>query len=171
MTGKMTTKRIALDAVLTAIALIIFIVELQFPDISPIPGIKLGLANVISLIAIFEIRPADAFIVLLLRIVMGSIFSGRIMAMMYSLVGGLLCFAVTLLLKRFVSESRLWVCGVIGAICHNLGQILVAMAITRTPELLSYLPILVASGIITGAFTGGIATFAAPVLRKIKNTQ
>ncbi|MBQ7637154.1 MAG: Gx transporter family protein [Lachnospiraceae bacterium] len=154
----MSTKRITLDAVLTALALIIFIIELQFPEIVPIPGVKLGLANVITLIAIFKLGPVDGLIILILRIVMGSIFSGRIIAMLYSLAGGLLCFLVTVFLKKIVSKSQIWVCGVLGAIAHNLGQILVAILITQTPALLSYLPILIVSAVITGAFTGGIAT-------------
>ncbi len=154
-------KRITLNAVLTAFALIIFIIELQFPEIVPIPGIKPGLANVITLIALFELGPADALVILLLRIGMGSMFSGRIMAMVYSLAGGLLCYLVTLFLKKIVSRSQIWVCGVIGAIFHNVGQIAVAILITQTPALLSYLPILTVSAIITGAFTGGIATFTS----------
>ncbi len=158
MKRKISTKRITLDAVLTALALIIFIIELQFPEIVPIPGVKLGLANVITLIAIFKLGPVDGLIILILRIVMGSIFSGRIMAMLYSLAGGLLCFLVTVFLKKIVSKSQIWVCGVLGAIAHNLGQVLVAILITQTPALLSYLPILIVSAVITGAFTGGIAT-------------
>ncbi len=159
MKNGLNAKRITLDGILTALALIIFIVELQIPEIVPIPGVKLGLANVITLIVIFEIGPIDGLIVLILRIIMGSMFSGRIMAMIYSMAGGLLCYVVTLLLKRIVTKSQIWVCGVLGAISHNLGQIMVAVLITQTPELFSYLPVLVVSGMITGAFTGWLATF------------
>ncbi len=160
MNKKISVKRITLNAVLTAIALIIFIVELQLPEIVPIPGVKLGLSNVITLFAMFQLGPVDTLIILLLRIVMGSMFSGRIMAMLYSLAGGLLCYLVTLLMRKFVSRSQIWVCGILGAISHNLGQILVAILITQTPALIAYLPVLIASGILTGAFTGGIATFS-----------
>ncbi len=161
MKKSFSAKRITLDAILTALALIIFIVELQIPEIVPIPGVKLGLANVITLIAVFELGPADAIVILLLRIGMGSMFSGRISAMLYSLAGGLLCYAVTLLLKKIVSEKQIWVCGVIGAACHNIGQILTAVLITGTPALFAYFPILMVSGIVTGSFTGGIATYTA----------
>ncbi len=168
MNKKISIKRITLNAVLTAIALIIFIVELQFPEIVPIPGVKLGLSNVITLFAMFQLGPVDALIILLLRIVMGSMFSGRIMAMLYSLAGGLLCYLVTLLMRKFVSRSQIWVCGILGAISHNLGQILVAILITSTPALISYLPILMISAILTGAFTGGIATITCKRLKGLK---
>ncbi len=161
MKNGFSAKRIALDAILTALALIIFIVELQIPEIVPIPGVKLGLANVITLIAVFELGHADALMILLLRIGMGSMFSGRISAMLYSLAGGLLCYAVTLLLKKIVSDKQIWVCGVIGAMCHNIGQILVAVLITQTPALFAYFPVLMVSAVLTGAFTGGIATYTA----------
>ncbi len=156
---KISTKRITLDAILTAFALIIFVVELQLPEIVPIPGVKLGLANAITLVAVFELGPIDALLILLLRIGMGSMFTGRVMALMYSLAGGLLCYLVTLAMKRIVTKSQIWVCGVIGAIAHNIGQIFVAILITQTPELVSYLPVLIVSAVITGAFTGGIATY------------
>jgi heptaprenyl diphosphate synthase len=156
---KISTKRITLDAILIALALIIFVVELQLPEIVPIPGVKLGLANVITLVAVFELGPVDALIILLLRTGMGSMFTGRVMALLYSLAGGMLCFFVTFLVKRIVTKSQIWVCGVIGAIAHNIGQILVAILITQTPALVGYLPLLTVSAIITGAFTGGIATY------------
>ena len=101
------TKRITLDAVLTATALVMFIVELQFPEIVPVPGVKPGLANIITLIAMFRLGPADAFAILIARILLGSMFSGRIISVIYSLAGGLLCFLVTLLLKKIVSEKQI----------------------------------------------------------------
>ncbi|MCR5584075.1 MAG: Gx transporter family protein [Lachnospiraceae bacterium] len=161
------TKRITMDAVLTAIALVIFIVELQFPEILPVPGVKLGLANVITLIAMFQLGPVDALAILLGRILLGGMFSGRIISILYSLAGGLLCYAVTLVLRKAVSKSQIWVCGVLGAIAHNAGQILTAVAITQTPELFGYFPILMVSGLLTGAFTGGIATFTVKKTQKL----
>jgi heptaprenyl diphosphate synthase len=167
MRKKIETKRITMDAVLTATALVIFIIELQFPEIIPIPGIKLGLANVITLVAMFRLGPADTLAILLGRILLGGMFSGRIISVLYSLAGGLLCYGVTLLLRKTVSESQIWVCGVLGAIAHNVGQILTAVALTRTPELFGYFPILVVSGILTGAFTGGIAAFTVKKTKKL----
>ncbi len=154
-----TPKRMALNAILTAIALIIFVVELQIPSPVPIPGIKLGLANIITLVAMFELGPIDALLILILRIALGGIFSGRIVSVLYSLAGGLLCYVITLVLRKVVTKQQLWVASVFGAVAHNIGQIAVAVIITQTPAVASYLPILTVSGILTGLFTGLAATF------------
>jgi heptaprenyl diphosphate synthase len=74
--------------------------------------------------------------------------------MLYSLTGGLLCYLVTLMLRRIVADKQIWVCGILGAMAHNIGQILAAIAVTKTPGLIAYLPILLISAMVTGAFTG-----------------
>ena len=84
-------------ALLTAVALTIFMVELQLPALAPIPGVKLGLANIITVYAMFVLGPRDTACILLVRILLGSIFSGQLMALFYSLAGGLLCYLVMLL--------------------------------------------------------------------------
>ena len=160
-------KKLTLMAVLTAIALIVFIIEAQIPLPLPIPGAKLGLANAITLFALFfgthrpiKLTTADTLMILICRIVLGAIFTGRITAFFYSIAGGLLGFAAQAAVKRLVTEKQIWVCGAIGAVCHNIGQILAAMLITRTPEIAAYLPLLVIAGIITGIITGLAAQFA-----------
>ena len=155
----MTAKRLTRDALLTALALIIFLVEAQIPAPVPIPGVKLGLANIVTLWALFLSGPADALLILLCRVLLGSFFAGQLVSLFYSLTGGLLCFLLTLLLRRFVTKSQIWVCGVFGAIAHNAGQIGTAILLTGTPSLLIYFPVLVVSGVITGLFTGLCAQF------------
>ena len=140
----MKSRRLALSAVLAAIALTIFVLEAQIPLPLPVPGLKLGLSNVVTLFAL----------AVLVRIVLGNIFTAQIMALLYSLAGGLLSFAVMALLLRVLKRSQLWVAGVFGGIAHNLGQMAVAVAVTGTPALLMYLPVLLLCGIVTGAFTG-----------------
>ena len=161
----METKRLTRDALLTAIALAIFVVELQIPIPVPIPGVKLGLANVITVVSMFLMGPGDTLMILLVRILLGSIFAGQMMALIYSLSGGLLCFLSMLLLRKILTMGQIWVCSVIGAIFHNIGQILAAIAVTSTPQLGIYLPVLLVSGIITGAFTGLTAQFTANRLK------
>ena len=143
---------------LTAIALIIFIVEAQIPPPVPIPGIKIGLANVITLVTLVWFGRKEAFAVLMLRIVLGSIFAGQIMSFLYSVSGGILCFLVMALLIK-VLKNQLWVLSVIGALAHNTGQIIAAVIVTSTWQIIGYMPILAVSGIIAGAFTGLIAGF------------
>lgn len=161
----MQTKRLTRDALLAAIALCLFVVELQLPSPVPIPGVKLGLANVITVVSMFLMGPGDTLMILLVRILLGSIFAGQMMALIYSLSGGMLCFIAMLLLRRILTMQQIWVCSVIGAIFHNIGQVLAAMAVTATLQLAVYLPVLLVSGIITGAFTGLTAQFAANRLK------
>lgn len=155
--NKFAAKRLVFNALLTAIALVISLFEAQIPPLVPIPGVKLGLANIVTVYAMFALTPADTLAILLCRIVLGSVFSGRVISMFYSLAGGLLCFTVMLLLRRILTCKQIWVCSVICAVFHNIGQILVAIVFSGTPAIIGYLPFLVVSGIITGLFTGLIA--------------
>ena len=158
--------RLTLDALFTAAALTIFVIELQIPSIG-IPGVKLGLANIVTVAAAFLIGPWDAGAILLCRIMLGGLFSGQIMALWYSLAGGTLCWLVMLPLRRILTERQIWVMSVIGAVAHNIGQILVALAVTRTAAILYYLPVLMVSGILAGLFTGIAAQFALLRLRPV----
>lgn len=153
----MNTKKLTRMALLTAVALIIFMVEAQIPPPVPVPGVKLGLANIVTVYAMFALSPVQALAILVCRVFLGSVFSGQPMTLFYSLGGGLLCWCVMLLLRPILTQKQIWVAGVFGAIAHNFGQILVAIALTRTPGLIVYLPVLMLSGILTGAFTGTAA--------------
>ena len=149
----MKAKRLTLCALLTAIALTIFVAEAQIPPIVPVPGMKRGLANVVTVYAMFALGPGDTLMILLCRIFLGSLFAGG-SPFFYSLAGGLVCYLAMLLLRRVLTEKQLWVCGAIGAIFHNIGQMGAAILIARTPQLILYLPVLLITGIAAGAFTG-----------------
>lgn len=102
--------------------------------------------------------PKDALMVLLVRIFLGSVFSGQMLMLLFSLAGGLLCYAVCALLYRHVPLKRLWLLSMIGAVCHNIGQILAAILVLGTVDVLWYLPVLVLSGLVSGCFTGLVAS-------------
>jgi len=185
-------RKLTLMAVLTASALIIFIIEAQIPLPVPIPGVKLGLANAVTLFALFygkattfnedpsgkkttsgvtnslknNLTTTDAFMILLCRILLGAVFTGRIIAFLYSLTGGLLAFIAQVIMKRFVSNKQIWVCGAVGAVFHNIGQILMAVLITGTPAIIAYLPLLTITGVFTGLVTGFIAQITLVRLSK-----
>lgn len=152
----MKVKKLTELALLTAIALIIFVIELQIPNPFPIPGVKLGLANIITVYAVYHYRATETLSIVLARILLGSFFSGNMMALMYSLSGGLLCLAGMLLLKRLLPEKYIWVCSVFGAVFHNIGQITIACLIAGR-GMLWYFPFLLVSGCLAGAFTGACA--------------
>lgn len=153
----MKTKRLTLMAVLLAMSLIIFVIEAQLPPPVSIPGIKIGLANVITLVSLCTLGKKEALLILTLRIILGSIFTGSGIAVLYSFSGGICCFfAEALLIKRFNGKS-LWILSVFGAVAHNIGQLAAAAALTAAIVVFAYLPALVISGIISGAITGACA--------------
>ena len=150
----MKTTRLAELSMLTAAALIIFIVELRFPDILPIPVVKLGLANIITVFAVYRFSGREVLLMVLTRVTLGAVFSSNFSALIYSLAGALLCLAGMLLLRWFIPIGYLWLCSIIGAVLHNTGQIAVAVLVMRSMAVAVYYPILIVSGCIAGAFTG-----------------
>ena len=152
----MKTKRLTELALLTALALIIFIVELRLPNLVPIPGVKLGLANIITVFAVYRYTASETVLIVVCRVCLGAFFGGSMMTLLYSLAGSLLCLAGMLLLKRVIPERQIWLCSVFGAVLHNIGQIAVACMVLGR-GMLAYLPFLLAAGCVAGAFTGGCA--------------
>lgn len=149
----MNVKKLTRLAMLTGIALIIFVVEMQIPNPFPIPGVKLGLANVITVYAIYHYHAREVIMIVLVRLLLASIFGGNMMAFLYSLAGSVICLAGMLLLKKVIDEKHIWIGSVFGAVLHNIGQILVAVLILGA-SVIVYLPFLLVSGCLAGAFTG-----------------
>lgn len=152
-----TPEKLVLLSLLTAVALIIFTVEMLLPSLTSIPGIKLGLANIVSLFTMFWLGRKEAFCVLMTRILLGSMLTGQIMTLIYSISGGLLSFCIIALCFRFFNAKQLWIPSIISGLFHNIGQISCAIIILKAPQLVSYLPVLIISGIVTGCFTGLVA--------------
>lgn len=150
----MNTRRLTELALMTAVALIIFSIELQLPPLLPIPGMKLGLANIVTVYGVYRYHAGEVAAVLFCRIVLGTFFAGQIVALLYSLAGGALCLLGMLGLKRILPPENIWMCSVLGAVLHNIGQILMAILLTKTPALALYLPPLLLTGCTAGLFTG-----------------
>lgn len=159
----MKPNRLTRLALLTAVALIMFVVEQQLPPLAPIPGIKLGLSNAVTLYVLRTGRARDAALVLAARIILGNLVCGTVAAMFYAAGGGLCAFAVMALLRQAVPQT--WVLGVLGALGHSLGQMAVAVAITDTPALLVWLPVMLLASMAAGAFTGLCVT---ALLRRLR---
>ena len=145
--------RITRLALLTAIALTIFLAEAQLPVI-PIPGVKLGLANIVTVYAMFVMGPGDALLVLSARVFLGAVFSGQMMTLLYSAAGGLLSWCVLCLLGWLLTERQIWLASPVAAIFHNIGQLLAAAAVLRSWSVMAWLPYLVLAAILAGLFTG-----------------
>ena len=150
----MKHKKLTTLSLLTAVALIIFIVEAQIPALVPIPGVKIGLSNIVTVFVVWVIGPREAIGVLLARIFLGAVFAGNFSTIFYSLGGGGLAILTTIGLKYALQENQLWVAGCLGAIAHSVGQMAVAYFISQTPSLFIYLPVMIVCSIVTGIFTG-----------------
>ena len=161
-------KKLLILALLTSVSLILFVLENQIPAPLPVPGVKLGLGNVIVVTVLFLYGPKEALALLVCKILLSALLTGNLGALTYSAAGGLLSWAGMCLLKGLLSPKQLWVASVLGAMLHNLGQLLAALAVTRTPGLLAYLPVLLLSGMITGFFTGVAAQLVVQRLDKLK---
>ena len=155
----MKTKKLTLMALLTAIALTIFMIEAQIPPVVPLPGVKLGLANIITVFAVFALGPKEAASILFCRIFLGAVFAGNFSTIFYSAAGGTLAILATILLRKVLTNKQLWVAGAIGAVAHSVGQVGMAILITGTPGIIVYLPPLICISIVTGCFTGLCAQF------------
>lgn len=155
----MKTRKLTALALLTAIALTIFLIEVQIPPLVPIPGIKLGLANIVTVFAVFALGPREGAAVLFARIFLGAIFAGNFSTVLYSAAGGGCAIAVTVLPRPILRANQLWVAGCLGAVAHGVGQMAMAIALTATPSLALYLPIMTAAALVTGLFTGLCAQF------------
>ncbi|HIQ98883.1 MAG TPA: Gx transporter family protein [Candidatus Scybalocola faecavium] len=162
-----SVKKLTTLALFSTIALTIFLLESLIPPLVPIPGIKLGLANIVTLILLANGTWRDALVVLMARILLGSIFAGQMMSFFYSLAGGLACLLVMAILHHFLGKKLLWFTSIIGALAHNTGQIIVAALVLGSGYVFFYYPYLIVSGIITGLFTGLAALYLQPRLPKI----
>ena len=162
------TRRLALMALLTAIALPIFVIEAQIPAPVPVPGVKLGLANIITLITMLLLGKREAGAVLLVRVLMGAMFAGSPSTLLFSAAGGALAYLLMCLLAGRFGPDRLWIVSALAGIAHNAGQLLACALVVKTPGVFAYAPVLAASGIITGVFTGLAAQYLLKALKKVK---
>ena len=160
--------RITRLALPTAIALTIFLVEAQLPALTAIPGIKLGLANIVTVYAVFDLGPGDALLVLSGRVFLGAVFSGQPMTLIYSAAGGFLSWCVLCLLRKLLSGEQIWLASPVAAVFHNIGQLLAAAAVLHSWAVMAYLPHLVIAAVIAGLFTG-IA--AQALIKRLKKVQ
>ena len=136
----MKAKNIAAFGVYVALAMIFSYIELQIPPLVAIPGIKLGLPNVVIIIAMYKFGWKEAILINILRVLLVSVLFGTVLSLLYSIAGAILSLFVMIILKKSKIFSTVLV-SVFGAISHNIGQITVAIFVLETSELLYYLPV------------------------------
>ncbi len=150
------TRLLAISAMFAALALIFSYVEILIPIPVPVPGIKLGLANLVIIIALYRMGFKYAFTINMVRIVAAGLLFSGVFGMIYSLAGGILSIIVMYLLYRTGLFSMVGV-SMVGGVCHNLGQLLTACLLLSNTGILSYFSVLLFSGIISGIAIGIIA--------------
>ena len=166
---KMTVRQLTLCAVLTALALALSYVESFFPlsVLIPLPGIKLGLANIVTVFALYALGAGQALLILLARCLLGAMFAGNLNALIFSSLGGLSAMLVMILLSR-LKKLSIYGVSIGGAAAHNCGQVGAAMITLGSAAPLAYLPVLLGVSLITGALTGFIASL---LFRAMENTK
>ncbi|MED9805622.1 MAG: Gx transporter family protein [Lachnospiraceae bacterium] len=161
---RLTLKKMTTLTVFLAVSLCISLAESFFPPLVPIPGVRLGLANVVTLLLLYDFTPGETLLVLLMRIFLSAFCAGQAMSFVYSLCGGILCFLIMWFLYRFLCGRFLVLTSIFGALAHNAGQLMAACLFTGGFSVLAYAPVLVVSGILTGCFTGLCAYFTRKYL-------
>ena len=161
----METRKIARMGLLTALALILSYVESLIPAFVAVPGVKMGLANIVVVFALYTLGPGEAAIVSIIRVLLSSLLFGSILPLSYSAAGAV----ISLLLMIILMKTKIFgvtSVSVTGGVFHNLGQILVACLVLETDVLLYYLPVLILSGTITGAVIGIASSIVIKRLQK-----
>ena len=165
------TKRIALCGLLTALALALSLAERLIPIawVIPIPGIKLGLANVVTMFALLFLSPKEAYAILFCRVMLASLFAGSITQLLFSMFGGMLALTTTWI---FLHKRDIWFSfygiSAASAAMHNVGQILAAMLVMKTTSVIAYLPLLLISAIPMGFLTGAILEVLCKHMRHLR---
>jgi heptaprenyl diphosphate synthase len=158
-------KKIASFGIMVALAFTFSYFESLIPINFGIPGVKLGLANLVVVVALYIMKPSEALAIALIRIFLASLTFGNAFSLAYSLCGGVLSFVVMYLAKK----TKLSIIGVsmLGGICHNIGQIIVASMVTQTIRIVYYLPVLLVAGLVTGFLLGVVSKLVIDRLQKI----
>lgn len=159
--------RVAYFGVFTALALIFSYVETLIPISFGIPGVKLGLANLIIVIALYKMRLSEAYLLSVVRVVLSGFIFGNYFSIIYSLAGGLLSLTAMACLKKNGGFSVMGV-SVAGGVCHNIGQLIVAMLVVEMFSVAYYVPVLLVAGVATGLVIGLVAN---GMIRRLKDIQ
>ena len=158
--------RVAYFGVFTALALIFSYVETLIPINFGIPGIKLGLANLVIIIALYKMKIGEAYALSIVRVILAGFMFGNLFSIIYSLAGGLLSLTVMMLLKK-TDEFSVFGISMAGGVFHNVGQLIVAIIVMENLNIAYYMPVLLISGLITGFVIGLVASEMLKRLTKL----
>ena len=161
----MHTKQIARIAMLVAVAFVLSYIESVLPLNLGVPGVKAGFSNIVVVLCLYESSMKETIGISFVRILLVGLTFGNLYSLLYSLAGGLLSLTVMALLKKAGGFSVIGI-SIAGGVCHNIGQLVVAMIVVETFAMSYYMPVLLVAGLITGFLIGVVAD---QVLRRISN--
>lgn len=163
----MKTKKMTFLGLMVAYSLILYIIETYIPNplIAIFPGAKLGLSNIITLISLIVLGVKDTCVILSIRIILSSIFTGPISYLLFS-AGGAYLSLISMYLSSKIKDFSLVGVSIIGAIGHNIGQLLVASLIVENINMVGYLPFMIIASLVTGIFVGLVSKYCYPKLTK-----
>lgn len=164
MRGRISTRALCTLALTVSVAMILSYIESLVPPLMAVPGVKIGLANIATVFALYTLGPIAAAIVSILRVLLSALLFGNAVALIYSLSGAALSLIFMIIIRRVGIFSAVGV-GVVGGVMHNAGQIIAAALILGTAAIASYLPVLVISGTLAGIIVGGAAGLLAARLK------
>ena len=167
MKTKLTTKKVAFLGLSIALAMVLSFVESQIPALVAIPGIKVGLPNLVIIFLLYRVGWKETVIVSIIRVILVSLLFGNVQTMTFSIAGAALSLLGMILLKKTNWFSCIAV-SVVGGVLHNIGQIIAACLWTQTAQIAFYLPALLISGTIAGAVIGLVAGILVKRLEKWK---
>lgn len=152
----MKVKRLTTLSLSAALAMMLSFIESQIPPLAAVPGVKIGLSNIVTVFLIYTIGPLPAAGVAIVRIILSSLLFSSPVSLIYSFAGAILSFLVMVLLKRIGFFSCVGV-SVTGGVMHNVGQIIAAAFVLGTAEIVYYLPVLIISGTLSGVAVGAVS--------------
>ena len=164
----MKTKKVTFLSLMVAYSLVLYIIETYIPNplIAIFPGAKLGLSNIITLVSLLILGVRDTFIILTVRIILSSIFAGPMSYLLFSIGGAYLSLICMYLCNKIKNLSIIGV-SIVGAIGHNIGQLLVASVLMENLLVITYLPFMLVTSLVTGCFVGLVVRFCYPKMQKL----
>ena len=163
----MKTKKVAMLGLTIALAMIMSYIEALVPLSFAVPGIKMGLANIVIIFVLYKIGTKEAIFVSLIRVILVSLLFSNVMAMAYSISGAVLSLSIMWLLKKTDKFSFVGV-SIAGGIMHNVGQIIMAVILLGTEQIALYLPVLIITGTVTGVVIGIVSGLVINRFKKIR---
>ncbi len=167
MGSRVNTRKLVFMSLMVSYGLAMYLLESFVPNplIALFPGAKLGFSNIITLLCLLTLDFKQTFIILTVRVILSSIFAGPMSYFLFSVAGGYLSLFGMFFIMKVKGVSEIGI-SVVGAICHNIGQLLVASAIIKNIAIVSYLPFMILASVLTGIFVGMVAKYTKGKLEK-----